>query len=123
MLPVGMGQHEVVQQVVEGLARDRHTQAIEVREIRSTEPARFMDLGEVDFLGRTVLCLPDPYPPLQCPSYRIRIGAGIGPLQPTQERHGLQARLLLEHPFKLRPHCRQRVQPGPPSAGRPPFAG
>lgn len=53
-LPVGVGQHEVVDQVRKRLAVDSHLQAAGVREVGSAQAARFVDLAEEDLLGRSV---------------------------------------------------------------------
>jgi hypothetical protein len=62
-LPVRVGQHEMVHQVWERRAGDGHLQLGAVREVRSTQPARRVDLGEEHFLGRPLLG-----PPLLEPS-------------------------------------------------------
>jgi hypothetical protein len=53
-LPVGVGQHEVVDQVREGLAVDGHLQAAGVREVRGAQLAGLVDLAEEHLLGRAV---------------------------------------------------------------------
>ena len=52
-LPVRVRQHEVVHQVIERLARERHVQASHVREVRGAQPAGRMHLAEVHFLSRS----------------------------------------------------------------------
>jgi hypothetical protein len=115
VLPVRVRQHEVVQQMVERLAADGHAQARHVREVGGAQPARLMDLGEVDLLGGTVRRLPGAHAPLQGPPHRVRVHPRVGTLEPAQQRHRLQARLAGEHLLELRPYRGQRVQPGPPA--------
>jgi hypothetical protein len=43
----------VVDQVVEGRARDGHTQFGAVREVAGTQPSRMVNLGEEYLLGRS----------------------------------------------------------------------
>jgi hypothetical protein len=64
-LPVRVRQHEVVEQVFERLARDRHSQAAHVREIRSRQSARLMHLSEEHFARRPGSRTPAPNLPLQ----------------------------------------------------------
>jgi UDP-N-acetylglucosamine diphosphorylase / glucose-1-phosphate thymidylyltransferase / UDP-N-acetylgalactosamine diphosphorylase / glucosamine-1-phosphate N-acetyltransferase / galactosamine-1-phosphate N-acetyltransferase len=51
-LPVGVGQHEVVDQVLERVAGDGDAQFGHVREVRGTEPPRLVVLCEEHLLGR-----------------------------------------------------------------------
>jgi hypothetical protein len=67
VLPVRVRQDKMVDQVRERLARDGHAQRLHVREIGSAQPTRLMHLSEEDFLGRPVLGLPLPHPPLERP--------------------------------------------------------
>jgi len=53
-LPVGVGQDEVVDQMLEQLAGDGHVQTRRVREVGSTQTTRLVDLREEDLLGRSV---------------------------------------------------------------------
>jgi hypothetical protein len=50
-LPVRIGQHEMVDQVLERLSLDRHAQVVHAREVRRRQPAWFVYLGEKHFLG------------------------------------------------------------------------
>jgi hypothetical protein len=54
VLPIRIGQNEVVHQMRKRLPPDGHAQTVHVREIRRTEPARLMHLAEKHFLGRPV---------------------------------------------------------------------
>jgi hypothetical protein len=66
-LPIGVRQHEVVRQVGERLALDRHAQVAHVGKVTGTQPAGLVDLGEEDFLGRPGLAPPTPDVPLESP--------------------------------------------------------
>jgi hypothetical protein len=52
-LPVRVGQHEMIDQVVEALPLDAHAQVVHRREIGGAEPSGLMNLREEDFLGRS----------------------------------------------------------------------
>ena len=123
VLPVRVSQHEVVDQVRERLPGDGHAHVAHVGEVRGAQPARLMDLGEVDLLVRAVLRLPGPYPSLQRPPHPVRVFPRVGALQPVEQGHRLQGGLLLEQRLQLRPHRGQRVPPRPPGAGPAALAG
>jgi hypothetical protein len=118
VLPVGVSEHEVVDQVGERLPRNGHSQAVHVREVRGGQPARLMHLGEKHFLGRAVLGLPPADAPLQRPPAALPRLARELAQQPLQQGLGLQARRALEQFLQARPDLRQRVGPGPPGARR-----
>ena len=114
VLPVRVGQHEVVHQVRERLALNRHPQFVHVREVRGTQPARFMHLGEEHFLGRTVPPAPLPHAPLQRPPHTSPVPLRVFPLQPLPQRLGLQGRLPLQQFLQAGPHGGQRIGTRPP---------
>jgi hypothetical protein len=66
-LPVGVGQHEVVDHVVERTSVDGHAQVGAVGEVAGGQPTGMMHLGKEDFFGRPLLGTPDLAPPLQSP--------------------------------------------------------
>jgi len=66
-LPVGVGQHEVVEQVGERTAVDRYAQVRAVGEVAGRQTAGMMLLGEEDLLRGAVLGPPPLEPPLQRP--------------------------------------------------------
>jgi hypothetical protein len=70
-LPVGVGQHEVVDQVGEGGAVQGDAQLGAVGEVGGGQPAGVVDLGEEDLLGRAVLGPPLPEPPLEGPHLAV----------------------------------------------------
>jgi hypothetical protein len=51
-LPVRVGQHEVIDHVLEGLPPNRHAQVVHVREVRCCQPGRLMHLAEEHLFGR-----------------------------------------------------------------------
>ena len=113
-LPVRVGQHEVVDHVVERLPRDRHSQAAHPREVRRRQPARLMHLGEEHLLRRPVLRPPTPHLPLQRPHLPIREPAGVAALQLAHDRLGPQSRLVHQHRPHLLPDIGERVRPRHP---------
>jgi hypothetical protein len=122
VLPVRVGEHEVIEQVRQPLALDSHTQAVHVGEVRRTQSARLMHLAEEDFLGRPVPRLPLAHAPLQRASLTVPILGGVFALQPAQERSGLQGRLALQQLLQTRPDASQRIGPGAPGVRRARFA-
>jgi len=121
VLPVRVGQDEVIQQVRERQAREGDAEMVQVREVRGSQAARLMHLAEVDFLGRSVLRLPLPHPPLQRPPVLLPIRPWVLPLQPVQQRLRLQARLALQEFCQARPDPGQRIGPRPPGVRLPDF--
>jgi hypothetical protein len=116
VLPVRGGQHEVVDQVREGLPVDRHPQRVHVAEVGGAQTPRLVDLGEEHFLGGPVLGLPLPHPPLQGAARPLPVALGDFLLQPAQQGLGLQGRLALEQLLQPRPDVGERVGPGAPGA-------
>lgn len=89
-LPVRVGQHEVVDQVREGMTRQGNAQVVAVAEIRGRQPTGVMDLGEEDLLGRSLLGTPLLEASLQGPHLAVWEAARILPLQGLEEGLGLQ---------------------------------
>jgi len=116
VLPIRVGEHEVVDQVGERLALEGHAQGLHVGEVRGPQPAGLMHLGEEHLPGRPVLRLPLPHAPLQRPPAPLPIRARRLALQPLQQRLGLQPHLAPEQLLQLRPHGGKGVRPGPPGA-------
>jgi hypothetical protein len=88
-LPVRVGQDEVVDQVGPRHAPDRDLQARDVGEVRGTQPTRFVDLSEEDFLGRPVQGAPLLDVPLQGAELSVGEATGVGALQPVKQGFGL----------------------------------
>jgi len=123
VLPVRVGQHEVIHQMVEALTRDGHFQGIHVGEVRRAEPARFMHLHEEQLLGRPMQRPPPLDAPLQRPQQLVAILSRVTLLQQGQQRLRLQPRRPLQFGLQLRPHRRQRIDSRPPRPVRFPLAG
>ena len=117
-LPVRVGQHEVVDQVVERAAVDGHAQVGAVGEVAGAQPAGVMHLGEEDLLGRPVQGPPLLDAPLQGPQLAVGEAAGEAALQVGEQGLGLQAGVELQLLFELRARPRRRgraasASPGP----------
>jgi hypothetical protein len=115
-LPVGVGQHEVVDQVGERHAGDGDAQARAVREVRGAEPSRLVDLGEEDFLGRSVQGAPLLDATLEGPELAVGEPAGMTALEIVEQGLGLQSRVEPQLLFELRPDIGERIVAGPPGA-------
>jgi len=123
VLPVRTRQHEVIEQVREGLARDCDAERVHVSEVRRTQPARLVYLAEIDFLGRPLFGLPLPNSPLHGSLSASPVLVGISAFKPLDERLGLERRFPLQHLFQLRPDIDQRIDASPPGVGNMRFAG
>jgi hypothetical protein len=123
MLPVRVGQYEVIRQMGKRLTLDRHPQAAQMREIRGPQPARLMHLREEHFLGRTRGGTPVLDAPLHRPQQPLGITPRITFLQQRQQRPSLQARSAFQLRLQLRPYLGQGVRPAPPGVRHPPLAG
>ncbi len=117
-LPVRAGQHEVIDQVCERLPGDGDVEALHVREVRRSQPARRMLLAEEQLLGRSMLGLPLPHPPFHGATLPLPVLAGVLALQPIHQRLGLQAWLTLQQCLQPRPHFQERIGPGAPGMFR-----
>jgi len=113
-LPVRVGQHAVIHQVVEGLARNGHAQVVHGREVRGTQPAGDMHLREVDLLGRPRSRPPLLHPPLQRAQLSLLEPTRIACLQPLEKRLGLQRRYGFQIGCHFRPHAIERIGPRTP---------
>jgi hypothetical protein len=123
VLPVGMGQHEVVQQVREGRALNGDLQVVHRREVGGRQSAGRVLLGEEDFLGRAVLGFPLSHAPLESAAGRLGALAGLGLLQPVPEGLGLQAGLLLQLFGHRSPDLGEGIRACPPGVGLACFLG
>jgi hypothetical protein len=88
-LPVGVGEHEMVDHVGERSSVDSDAQVGAVGEVAGGQPTGAMELGEEDLLGGAVLGPPAFEPPLQGPQLPIGETAGEAPLQVGEEGLGL----------------------------------
>jgi len=119
-LPIRVGEHEVIQQVVQRLAGDRDAQPVHVREVRGRQIARVVDLREHDRPRRSVRAAPVADSPLERPPLRVGKLLGIPILEPREEGKGPQPRLGLQSGLDLRPHLGEGILARPPGPlGRP----
>ena len=123
VLPVGVRQHKVIDQVLEGHALQGHLQVVHPGKVRGGQAARGVLLGEEHLLVRAVLRLPLADAPLQRAPHRGGILAGVRLLQPVPERLGHQARLGLQQGQQFGPDLGQGIATGPPRMRPPRLAG
>ena len=88
-----IGQHEVIDHVVEGLAEDGDAELGHAGKVRLSEPTRLVDLGEEDLLGRTFEGAPPFDPALQATELDVRETSWKTPLQVEEEGLGLEPRV------------------------------
>jgi hypothetical protein len=122
-LPVRVGQHEVIDQVIETQPLDRHLQLVHRGEVRGAQPARLVHLREEHLLRRPGLRAPALDVPLQRPQLAVSETARITPLQLGKNRLGLQARVAIEQCANLVPDRLERIGPRCPSVRLGDFAG
>lgn len=113
-LPVGVGQHEMVDQMGERHPLDGHPQAVAVREVAGTQPSRYMYLVEEHLLRRARQRPPLFDPSLQRPQLAVGEPTGAAALQIHEQRLRLQAGVAPEHLFELRPDLGKRIRFGTP---------
>jgi hypothetical protein len=113
-LPVGIGEHEVIDQVVERLAEDGDAELDHAGEVRFGEPTRLVDLREEHLLGRPFEGPPLFDPALQAPELNVGEPTGKAALQVEEEGLGLEARVEPELIDEFGPDVLERVLPGPP---------
>ena len=113
-LPVGVGQHEVVDQVRERLAVDGNAQAGAMGEVRRTQSAGLMHLGEEHLLGRPVLGPPLLDAPLQGAELAVGEPARVLALQPGEQGLAFEARVEGELLLDLGPDVGEGVGAGSP---------
>jgi hypothetical protein len=122
-LPVGVGEHEVIDHVVEQLAEDGDTKLGHTREVTLGEPPRLVDLGEEDLLGRAFEGPPLFDPALQATELDVGEAAREASLQVVEEGLGLEPRVEPEQFEEFGPDVLERVLPGPPGMGNLPLTG
>lgn len=94
--PIGIGEREVVEQVIERLPPDRDPQRVHVREVRCGQGAGSVDLGKDDFPVRPARSPPSPNSTFKRPPLGIRITSLVLLLKPPEEGKGTQLRLGLQ---------------------------
>jgi len=97
-----------------GRARDRDPQVGAIREVTGAQSPGLVDLGEKDFLGRSMQRPPLLDPPLQRPHLSGGEAARVLPLHMAQQGLGLQARVDLQQRLQLGPDVGERVRACPP---------
>jgi hypothetical protein len=122
-LPVGVSEHEVIDQVVEGLAGDRDAEFGHVSEVGSGQPTRLMVLCEEDLLGRPFPGAPEFDPSLQTAELNIGESAGKAVLQVEKQGPCLKSRIEPELRFEIGPNVEERIRAGPPVSRRTALAG
>jgi hypothetical protein len=111
--PVGVGEHEVIDQVLEALAEDGDTQRVHAGEIRGRQVAGVMHLAEHDRPRLTRRGPPALNAALEGAALALGQPPGMFLLEPVKQRFGLQARLRFEPFLGLLPQVGQRILPGP----------
>jgi hypothetical protein len=122
-LPVRVGQHKVVNQVIETLPSDGDVQLVHGREVGSAQPSRFVDLREEDFLGRAKARAPTPNVPLQRPQLVVGKLPRMTPLQLLENRLGLKTGVGLQQFADRRPDLRKGIRPRLPGVRHGHFTG
>ena len=122
-LPVGIGEHEVIDHVVERLAEDGDAELGHAGEVTFGEPAWLMNLGEEHLLGRSFEDAPEFDPPLQGPELDVGKPARKAALQVEEQGLGLEPRVEPEQFQELGPDVLERVLPGPPGMRDSPLTG
>jgi hypothetical protein len=122
-LPVGVGEHEMIDQVIERFAGDGDAEFGHVREVRLGEPSRFMGLSEEHLLGRPCEGPPLFDPPLEGPQLPVGEAAREAALQVEEEGPGLKPGVEPKQFLKLGPDVLERVLPGPPGVWRAHLTG
>ena len=112
-LPIRVRQDEVEKQVVERLAPKANLQLVHAGEVTLGILPRAVLLGEENLTIRPLERPPTTDLALQRAKLTVRKAHIGAPLQRLEDRHSLQTRSLLEHPFDFWPDRRKRVRTGP----------
>jgi hypothetical protein len=122
-LPVGVGEHEVVYQVIERLAGDGDRERVHAREVRRGEVARLVDLAKDDRSIRSVQGPPLPHSPLEGPAMGIEKCPRMLVAQPIEEGLGGELRLGLKLLLDLDPDLGEGIDSRAVGAGGLPRTG
>jgi hypothetical protein len=102
-LPIGVGEHEMIDHMHERTAVDGHAQVGTVGEVAGSQPTGMMYLGEEDLFGRSSLGPPGLDPSLQGPQLAVGEVARETTLQVGKKGLGLQSGVELELRFEFGP--------------------
>jgi hypothetical protein len=116
-LPVGVGQHEVVDQVVEGPAAEGHAQLGAVGEVAGAQPAGVMHLVEVHLAGGAFQGTPLLDAALQGAQLTVGEAPGEAALQVGEQGLGLQPGVEPEAPLQFVPDLGEGIGTGTPGTG------
>ena len=116
-LPVGVGQDEVIDQVIERLAGERDVQVVHGSEVGGAQLAGRVDLIEEDLLGWTLGGPPRFDLPLQGPELAVGEPAREPTLEILEEGLGLEPGVELQPIEEFGPDVLERILPGPPGLG------
>jgi hypothetical protein len=125
VLPIGIREDRMKQQMLVRSAPDRHAEAIQVDEVERDHIARMMHLGKLDLVLDSVLELPFLNPPFQRPPEGIRdrpvscFGVVVFLLEPIQQRHRPEPVIALQKRLDLRPERFEWIDPGAIRSDRP----
>ena len=122
-LPVGVGEHEVIDQVIEGFAGDGDAEVAHMGEVALGEPSRFVSLSEEHLLGRAFERPPSFDPPLQGAKLHVGEPPRMAALQVEEEGIGLEPGIEAELGLELGPDVLERVLPCPPGVWGASLAG
>jgi hypothetical protein len=119
--PIGIREHRVEQQVVEGPASKSDPQSVQHNKVKREHVSRMMPLRERHFLADVLLQFPLLHAPLQSPSNRVADhdlsdGADrriVFLFQPIEQGKGPQLRILLQEFLDLGPIRFERIPPRP----------
>lgn len=113
-LPVGIGEHEVIDEMVERLAEDGDAELGHAGEVALGEPPRLVDLCDEHLLGRPFEGTPAFDASLQATELDVGEPTGEAALQVEEEGLGLEPRVEPEQLEEFGPDVLERVLPGPP---------
>jgi hypothetical protein len=117
-LPVRVGQHEVVNQMIQRLLGDRDAERVHAREIRRGEVARLMDLAKHHLAVGAGEGPPLSHPPLEGPAMRIEKPTRMLVANPVEQCLGQKPGLGPQPFFDRRPNIGERIDPRAVSARR-----
>ena len=122
-LPVRVGEDEVVEEVIERLAGDGHSQTGHVREVGGAQSAGRVDLGEEHFLRRTAHRTPRFDSPLEGAELPVGEASGVFPLELPEQGQRLQPRVEGQSLDDAGPDGGERVRVSAPRVRHPYLAG